>query len=131
MKNLSLRKTSQTKIFSYFIGIASELIAIKYFIDLGFTPIKWRYKTKLGELDLIVVNHQDKILLFIEVKFRFNPEEIDFFSKKQMNRIIKTAEHFLHLEYPKYSDYDMRFDFCFLDKYFNLKHIENAWDCDI
>ena len=54
----------------YKSGLFGEKLALEKMEKLGFQLVKTRYKTKYGEIDLIVENESKKMLVFVEVKRR-------------------------------------------------------------
>lgn len=82
-----------------------------------------RYKTKFGEIDLIL--KRDNQIIFIEVKARSKLLPIDqLITKKQIDRNYAAAEFFL-AQCPEYATYDCRFDIIILYKDKIIDHIEN------
>lgn len=101
-------------------NIASTLLKLKFYKIL-----EKRFKTKLGEIDIIAV--KNKTLIFIEVKQRKNPEQfLDVISDTQQKRIINSALIYLQRN-PKYQNYDLRFDVIFIKFPWFVKHIRNAF----
>ena len=62
--HLNLKKKRK----AYRFGLWAECVAILYYLLKGYIPIARRYKTKLGEIDLIVVSN--RTVIFVEVKAR-------------------------------------------------------------
>ncbi len=82
-----------------------EQCAEKYLLAKGFKIIGRKYRTFVGEVDLIAVD-TNKDLVFVEVRSkwveeRFEAEKDDFITPEEsvsfpkIRRIEKTAEHFL------------------------------------
>jgi putative endonuclease len=72
------------------VGSDAEDRAADYLIELGFTVITRRYKTKTGELDLVLLDGDE--LVFVEVKQRksgYIPEEA--ISRQKINRLYGAA----------------------------------------
>ncbi len=110
---------------SYSYGVKSEEIAMQYFKSLGFSVLAQRYKTKYGEIDLIV--SQDHELVFVEVKARKRPIALEnILIQKQISRNYSAAEIFLSV-FDEYKDYICRFDLIviFGDKISH--HIKNVY----
>jgi Holliday junction resolvase-like predicted endonuclease len=104
------RKNEKLHNSSFESGKFAEFKAIFYlfFLKLYF-PIKIRYKTKSGEIDLICIHIFSKKLAFIEVKNRNSTEVLfDSISKFQINRILNTAQIFLKNN-QNYQDYRIEF----------------------
>jgi len=93
---------------SYKLGVAAEKLVATHFQSLGFSLISTRYKTKYGEIDLIVT--RENLLIFVEVKARTKPTPLDnLINQRQIDRNYAAAEFFL-AEFPNYSAYRCRFD---------------------
>lgn len=111
-------------------GKKAEKIAEKYFISKGFEIVGKNFKTKTGEIDLIV--KKDKLLVFVEVKSTFLPQffipEFKIDPLKQQ-RILNTAKIFWLKNYKKFSKIkEIRFDVVIIDlKNEKLKHYESAF----
>ena len=110
---------------SYQRGIKAEFLA-KIFLRLkGYRILAHRYKTPVGEIDLIAKKGQ--LLIFIEVKARESMEQaLESVSSTQQKRIIRAALYYLN-SIHKYEKYTTRFDVICIDRTFLPKHLENAW----
>jgi len=87
--------------------------------------LRWRYKTKLGEIDLIA--QRGKSLVFIEVKGRESLDDaIAAVSPQSQKRIIDAARMFLSYN-PAFHSHDLRFDVMAVRFPYHIKHLENAW----
>ena len=81
---------------------------MQYFESLGFSVLAQRYKTKYGEIDLIVSNNQE--LVFVEVKARKRSTTLEnIITQKQISRNYSAAEIFLSV-FEEYKEYRCRFD---------------------
>ncbi len=77
-------------------GALAEEIAHNFLMTNGLSPIDRNYRTRFGEIDLIMKDNN--ILVFIEVRYRsYNTfgSATESITKKKQNRIIKTAQHFI------------------------------------
>ncbi len=111
------------KTSSYQLGVEAELLVALYFNSLGFTLISLRYKTKFGEIDLVL--KQENQIVFVEVKTRskkFPVEEL--ITQRQIDRNYAAAEFFL-AQLPEYSNYDCRFDVVILCNKKIIYHIQD------
>lgn len=112
---------------SYFFGLLAEYYVIILFFFMGYIPIKHRFKTKLGEIDLIF--KKGNYIIAVEVKARSNlslqAEEV--VGRRQFHRIINSLKIFLN-KYKKYSNLDIRIDVVLVHKNFMIKHIKNIWN---
>ncbi len=77
-------------------GNSAEQLACNFLNRQGYSLVTRNYRTRQGEIDLIVEN--EMMLLIVEVRYRSNPnygqaaESVD--ARKQA-RIIRCAEHYL------------------------------------
>lgn len=119
MKNLS-------KPTSYKSGLLAESIAILMLYCKFYRIIERRYKTRVGEIDIIAM--RGKALVFIEVKKRASRNELfESITTKQKQRIVSGAELYLKRN-PEFHSYAKRFDaILILPKSFPI-HIKNAWE---
>ena len=82
-------------------------------------------RTNAGEIDIIA--RHGKTLCFIEVKSRKTHRlALESLSVRQQNRIIRAAWAFLS-QNPRYSTYQIRFDFMAVVAYRWPLHLKNAW----
>lgn len=111
---------------SYWFGIFAEYWVIILFLFKGYKFIARRYKTKLGEIDLIFTKKDD--LIMVEVKARKNRSiEIgEVVSYKQYHRILNAAKLFLNKN-KKYSNFNVRVDIILVNSVLKIKHIKNVW----
>ena len=117
---------SNKKIDSYKFGYFAEYVSIIYLFFKGYITISHRYRTKSGEVDIIVRSLFSKTIVFIEVKARKNREHDEVLSDSQKKRICKSASFFIATN-PKYSEFVIRFDLIIFNNIISLKHIKNAW----
>jgi putative endonuclease len=79
---------------SYAKGVAAEYVATEYLQNMGYVLLHKRYKTRYGELDMVM--HQSDALVFIEVK---NREKISdglyALTLRQQKRLWQAGECFL------------------------------------
>lgn len=117
----------------YDIGMKGENAALKFYIQNGYEFVGKNYRSKYGEIDIILKNAE--YIVFSEVKTRnakalVKPSEsVDIRKRK---RIIKTACEYL-AENP--TDLQPRFDVTEViydaDGHFFINNIENAfWQTD-
>jgi putative endonuclease len=110
-------------------GYKGEDIAVEHLIKHGYRIIKKNFTFgKFGEIDVIA--EHNNVLLFIEVKARFNDKFGDpLFSinQKKQQHIRRAAEGYLYIN--KITNKVCRFDVIIVDL-FNKKviqHLENAF----
>jgi putative endonuclease len=114
---MAKNKTSWSK------GIWAEGIASLYLQLKGYKILAKRYKTPVGEIDLIAFKKQ--ILVFVEVKKRGSFDDaISSLQAKQRRRIEKTARFYM-AKHP--CDGECRFDMIAFGRSLKPKHLINAW----
>lgn len=110
---------------TYDHGIIAEGAAEIFLRAKGFEILERRYKTPVGEIDLIA--RDGEYLVFIEVKGRPTIEEALYAITPRMQaRIADTAGHYI-ASHPEKVGYAMRFDVMAVRLPFSLHHLENAW----
>lgn len=110
---------------TYETGLRAEFRA-KIFLRLkGYSILSQRYKTPIGEIDLIA--KRGKVIAFIEVKARDTMERaLECISLTQQKRITRAALYYLN-SFVKYEKFTLRFDVICIDQTFMPKHLENVW----
>ena len=110
---------------SYTKGLWAEFFAAVYFCLKGYRPLSCRFKTPVGEIDLIA--KRGNTLVFIEVKMRQNAAAAgEAINAKNQSRVRRAAELYLQ-RYPEYNNCVMRFDALLLAPYVMPQHIKNAF----
>lgn len=104
-------------------GLLAEKIAMIFLKLKGYRILEHRYKTLVGEIDIIAKkSHQ---IIFVEVKARKVRAVIEeLIHPNQIKRISRAAEIFI-AKNPQFHDYDWRFDFIEVRRFFLLKHYRN------
>lgn len=106
-------------------GLWAELRAAAYLRLRGYKLRARRYKTPLGEIDLVVERAQT--LVFVEVKLRRTLDgAAEAINLRNQKRVRAAAELYLQA-YPQYNNHDMRFDALILTPGRDIAHIEAAW----
>ena len=110
----------------YFFGLCAEYYVAFIFFFKGYILIKHRYKTKLGEIDLIF--EKNKTIIAVEVKARENKNvQIgEVVSNRQLKRICNSLKIFLN-KYNKYSNFNARIDIVLVRGNLLIEHIKNIW----
>lgn len=101
----------KTKHKAYRFGHWAEALALAYYRLLGYRPLARRFKTKLGEIDLVVASR--KRIIFIEVKARRGGERIFALHPTQAERMRHAASLFL-ARHPRFLLYEQRLDVVFI-----------------
>lgn len=113
------------RVKAYKFGLLAEFFVITLLKIKFYRILARRYKTKLGEIDIIAKRGRN--IIFIEVKARNNFSEFSEIIKPvNQQRISRSAELFL-IKHPKYRKLTIRFDVFFVTHKFKFKHIKNAW----
>ena len=92
-------------------GELGETIASKYMEDKGYQLIASNWRTRLGELDLVMMSPSD-LLVVVEVKLRTNDHMgsgLDAVDQRKIRKIYQMTEMFL-LRNPKYRNFPVRID---------------------
>lgn len=109
---------------TYLLGLNAEELVAQHFKSIGFSVLARRYKTKYGEIDLIIQKAQQ--IIFVEVKARNRHVSIEnLLTPKQIQRNYFAAEIFLSKN-PQYECYECRFDLIFVQNNKILNHIQNV-----
>lgn len=91
----------------------------------GYRVLKMRYKTPVGEVDLIARRGQS--LVFVEVKARDTYQAgVEAVTPKSQKRIRRAGEYFL-MKNPPYINFSIRFDVMVVRGISLPYHIPNAW----
>ena len=119
-----MRKHSRGRREAYRHGHVAEAAAMLFLLAKGFRPIARRYKTPLGEIDLIV--KRGRLIAFVEVKARASErdalESVGLASEK---RIADAADLWL-AKHPA-ADYDVRYDMVVLLPWRLPRHVPDAF----
>lgn len=110
-------------------GNAGEQKAVDYLLSKGYKIIERNWRTRYGEIDIIV--NKEATLVFVEVKTLPNgtpdmlQRELNY-QKKQ--KILKTSKRYL-INHRQYSNEYIRFDVIIIDMpgFPEVYHIENAF----
>ncbi len=117
--------TSQKHRRSHRSGLLAEWLALAYFTLKGYWLVAWRYKTPVGEIDLIL--KRGRRLIFVEVKARADADDAAHaVHAKNQSRVVRAAQHYL-ASHPRYAQHEVRFDVCLIAWYQWPKHLPNAF----
>lgn len=108
----------------YHRGLIAEHLAAVCLMAKGYTVLARRYKTPVGEIDLVV--RRGKTLVFVEVKERgaLNAA-LESVTARMKDRIACAGRYFL-ARHPQYAACDIRFDLVATSGIF-IRHLDNAW----
>jgi len=106
-------------------GRRAELLAALYLRAKGYQILARRYKTKLGEIDLIA--RKNDTLIIVEVKARTELQTArDSISYKAQQRISKAAQ--IYIGRHKFAqNLGLRFDAVFIIKGWRVIHEPSLW----
>ena len=91
----------------------------------GFRPIARRYKTPLGEIDLIV--KRGRQIAFVEVKARASQTEaLESVGKQSERRIVDAADLWL-AKHPGAAGFDLRYDMVVVTPWRLPMHLADAF----
>lgn len=109
---------------NYFRGMVAEIYAILYLTLKGYRILAWRYKTPVGEVDIVAM--RGKVLAFVEVKLRADRDAgMEAITPRMRHRISRAAEYFM-VSHPRLKGAFPRFDAIAVSG-FRVRHLDNAW----
>jgi putative endonuclease len=115
------------------IGNQAEEIALQYLQKYGLTLLDKNYTTRLGEIDIIMLDKANDTLVFVEVRYRANNSfgtSVETVIRSKQQKIIRTALLFLQAQ-QKYQDFVCRFDVIGIEselKYPKIYWIKDAFE---
>jgi putative endonuclease len=113
------------KIKAYKRGHMAEQLAALYLLLKGYRILKRRYKTPVGEIDLVA--QKRNTLVLVEVKTRGHAAAaLESITYKNQTRVTQAAQYFLSA-HPGYCSMDVRFDAIVMGWPFYWRHLDNAW----
>ncbi len=105
-------------------GLRAEFIAKLYLRILGYHVLQSRYRTKIGEIDIIA--KRAGTLVLVEVKRRPTKEAgINALTAKTQQRISAAGRSFLSRNEPL-ANLGLRYDLIVITKW-HLYHFRDAW----
>jgi len=115
---------SHHKTITYDRGLQAERLASLWLRIKGYKILAQRYKTPVGEIDLII--SKKNTIAFVEVKVRqTHRQALESLTPKMRRRIEKAA-----LSYCAHNNIDgrdLRFDLITVQQPFFIHHLDNAW----
>ena len=89
----------------------------------GYKILERRYKTPVGEIDLII--QKNNLIAFVEVKARETKRQaLESLTPKMRQRIERAASYYI--AHNKCDGFDMRFDLVTVVPPFFIQHLDNA-----
>jgi putative endonuclease len=120
-----MRGRSRGRREAYRHGHVAEAAAMLFLLAKGFRPIARRYKTPLGEVDLIV--KRGRLIAFIEVKARvLERDALESVGPASEKRIVEAADLWL-AKHPAAAGYDLRYDMVLLMPWRLPRHVPDAF----
>ncbi len=120
------RRPRKERVAAFRLGLSAESRAAMLLIAKGYRIVARRWKTPLGEVDIVA--RRRRTLIFVEVKAR---ERIDAaaeaVTERGKRRIIAAAELWL-AHHPDDNGRDIRFDVMLVAPGTIPRHIANAFD---
>ena len=111
---------------SYDKGILAEIYVALFLVLKGYKILAWRYKTRVGEVDLIA--RKRDTIVFVEVKQRPSLEKaLEATTPRMRRRIAAASRHFLSRHIPSSPSFTARFDLAAIAG-FRIRHLDNAWE---
>ncbi len=120
------------KIQSYQFGIFAEFIAIIFLRLKGYKILKRRYKTFVGEIDIIA--SKGRAIIAVEVKARKKIVQKNGFlidevlGENQKRRIKRAIMAFMAANFRKYYNHSIRFDLIVISPYKIPLHLLGFWE---
>jgi putative endonuclease len=107
-------------------GHRGEALAALYLRAKLYRIIGRRFKTPVGEIDLIA--QRFGVTVFVEVKARKRAEtEAETLGAINRRRIVRAAQYYL-MRHPHLAETPLRFDVIFLARGRLPRHLKNAFD---
>jgi putative endonuclease len=123
-----MREARPEKIAAFGLGISAESRAAAWLIAHGYRILARRWKSPLGEIDIIAARRH--LLIFVEVKARATLDDAaEAVTARQKQRIAAAAEAWLAGN-PQPSIRDMRFDAILVAPGRLPRHIPAAFDAN-
>lgn len=102
----------------------AEYVAMIYLIFKGYHIIKHRYKTPVGEIDILA--RKRDTLIAVEVKYRHHIHDaLASISPHAQKRIINAAKWYISKQ-TRQNFSTIRMDAIVIGR-FAIKHLDNAW----
>lgn len=121
-----MNRTQNLKQKNYKKGLISESLAAWYLRLKGYTILARRYKTPVGEIDIIA--KKGTMTIFAEVKARDSDKKgLEAITANAQRRISRAAKYYFMAQKRHESDrQSYRFDVIVISGW-SLSHLQNAW----
>lgn len=130
MRSHSPNARRNRKVRAYRAGLAGELAALLCLFFKGYRIVAWRYKTRLGEADILVFKRGT--LAAVEVKARGSTDSaIEAVCPRTCLRVEKAALNYMSRQRGAEA-WTLRFDVVAVRLMWGIvpiscKHLDNAW----
>lgn len=105
-------------------GMRAEIVAIIYLFLKGYKILRWRFKTPMGEIDILA--EKAGHLVCVEVKQRADINAaLEAVTQTARGRIGRAARYYV-ARHPYYISKAIRFDLIAISG-FRIQHLDNAW----
>ena len=116
--------TTETRQKAHRLGHSAEWRAVWRLRLAGYSILARRYKTKLGEIDIVA--RRGGILAFVEVKARGELEAaVNSLGGRQFGRVASAASLFV-ARHPHFADHSVRFDAMLVSGLWP-RHLPDVW----
>jgi len=122
---MSNRKADKKKIRAFHRGWISEYLAAFYLMMKGYRILALRYKTRVGEIDIIA--RRGDVVVFCEVKARATVEDAVFAVNATTQKRIRDASDLWISKQKTVSQLSQRYDVIAILPRSLPKHIENCF----
>jgi putative endonuclease len=96
------------RVAAFRTGLSAEARAAAYLIAKGYRILAKRFRTRYGEIDLVV--RRRNLVVFVEVKARASLDDAAYaVTPRQQRRIIDAAQAWL-MAHPEHAELELRFD---------------------
>lgn len=115
----------EDRVRAHRFGLFAERLAAWGLRLRGYQILARRYRTKVGEIDLIV--RRGDIVAFVEVKARRDLDTaLGAVTPQAQKRIVRAAYRFIS-SYPALAGCELRFDIVAMAPPFFWRHLDNAF----
>ena len=110
---------------AYRKGLIAEWVALAWLVAKGYRPAAWRYKTPVGDIDLIMRTRTT--LVFVEVKARHHTADaLAAITQKNQQRVARAAQYYLQA-HPEMASQNLRLDAVAIPWYGLPHHMQHAF----
>jgi putative endonuclease len=116
------------RLAAFRLGVSAESIAAIFLGAKGYRTIARRWKSPVGEIDLVI--KRGRLIVFVEVKARKDFDQAaESVLVRQQRRIVAAAQAWLAV-HPEHAGYDMRFDAVLVSPGRIPQHVVAAFEAD-